>query len=194
MSVGVKSKDVDTLLQTDCISDKTLREGRAAVRRVCFVCTGNTCRSPMAEAVANYLASAWREQFSPDMRDALTPPVEAYSAGLYPAIGDPISENAVLALEKAGILPTEGHDYRLHRAREITAEWAERFDLLVAVSPSHAMELMLRFPQLAHRITLMPKPISDPWGGDVARYRACLDEIVAGVKGLLFSAEEKYEG
>ena len=51
------------------------------------------------------------------------------------------------------------------------------------------MELMMRFPQLANRITCMPKPIADPFGGDAAIYETCLEEIVEGVKALLFAGD-----
>lgn len=166
------------------------KEGMQVPRRVCFVCTGNTCRSPMAEAVANHLANAFQNQLPSAVRESFSPALEAFSAGLYPFAGDPISPNAVLALEEAGIEPALGHDYHTHRARALTEEDAGSFDLLIAVSPSHAMELMMRFPFMAQRIVTMPKPISDPFGGDLARYRICLREITEGVKELLFSSEE----
>lgn len=159
------------------------------VRRVCFVCTGNTCRSPMAEAVANALAREPMEAMPASVRDCATPTVEAFSAGLYAFAGDPIAENAVLALKAAGIKPTEGHDYRTHTAHTLTAEEVERYDLLVAMGDSHAMELLMRFPQAAQKIVRMPQAISDPYGGNLACYKACLDEIVKGVRTLLFLEE-----
>ena len=62
---------------------------------VCFVCTGNTCRSPMAEAVVNHLFRVPPVCTACDMSRVLsTPSVRATSAGLYGA-GDPIAENAV---------------------------------------------------------------------------------------------------
>ena len=62
------------------------------ITRICFICTGNTCRSPMAEAVANALA---KEKGHTDLR--------AFSAGLYANANDPIAPNAVAALEAAGL-------------------------------------------------------------------------------------------
>ncbi|MDD4774829.1 MAG: hypothetical protein PHZ09_14705, partial [Eubacteriales bacterium] len=62
--------------------------------RVCFVCTGNTCRSPMAAAVTNHLCAEH---------------VEAISCGLYPDAGMPISTNAVTALQNAAITSTESN-------------------------------------------------------------------------------------
>ena len=150
--------------------------------RICFVCTGNTCRSPMAEAVARDLL---KKHASAD--------VEVISAGLYANEGEPISPNAVAALCEAGVEPSDTRDYRRHRAHTITGEEAERADLLVGMSASHCMELMMRFPAVAQKITMMKRPISDPYGGDLNCYRACLEEITEGVMTLLAidGAEEK---
>ena len=60
---------------------------------------------------------------------------------------------------------------------------------VIGLGGGHTMELMMRFPQLAKRITCMPKPIADPFGGDEATYEACLAEIVAGVRDLLFAGD-----
>lgn len=150
---------------------------QATPRRICFVCTGNTCRSPMAAAVANALASE---------RDGEKPSLIATSAGLYAGEGEPITPVAVVALEHAGVRAVEGVDYHAHIAHTVTEADVDAADLLVAVSGSHAMELLFRFPAAAHKIVCMPQAISDPFGGDLARYEACLREITAGVKTLLF--------
>lgn len=153
-------------------------EHSAQVRRICFVCTGNTCRSPMAEAVANDLASKreGKETF------------EAYSAGLYANEGEPISSNAISALELAEVVPSK-RDYHAHTAHSLTAQEAEEYDLLIGMTGAHCMELMMRFPALAQKITCMPTPITDPYGGDLTVYRACLSEITSGVRALI-GAEE----
>lgn len=150
-------------------------------RRVCFVCTGNTCRSPMAEVITNYLARRARQA-----GDA-APTVEAISRGLYANEGEAISYNTVRTLEKAGIEPQPSNDYRRHTARTLTEEEALGCDLLVGMSMGHVLELMMRFPQMAQRIVCMPAPINDPFGGDEEVYRACFEEIFAGVQALLFS-------
>lgn len=154
---------------------------------VCFVCTGNTCRSPMAAAVANALAEDAVMAFPESVRLHVTRRLEAFSAGLYAGEGDPISVHAAQALEAAGVATVRDLDYHAHAAHTVTEEDVARADLLVGMSGSHAMELMLRFPAAAKKIVCMPRPISDPFGGDLARYRACLAEITAGVKELFFS-------
>ena len=144
-------------------------------RTVCFVCTGNTCCSPMAEAVANALAVKSGKS------------LRAFSAGIYAVSGDPIAKNAVLALENAEIKPLPDRDYHTHTAHTLCTEEAERYDLLVGLTDRHAMELLLRFPALAEKITCMTPSVPDPYGGDLKCYEQCLESITEAVKKLLFS-------
>ena len=152
--------------------------------RVCFVCTGNTCRSPMAEAVTNAEASRSLALLPASVRQLAVPSVEATSAGLYPVEGAPISDGAHAALERDGILTTSRYDYHDHRARALSPETVERVDLLVGITRGHAMELLLRFPQAASKIVCMPEDILDPYGGDDEVYFACLQDIKKGVHTL----------
>ena len=142
---------------------KAARAG--APRRVLFVCTGNTCRSPMAAALYN-------DQYKETEGAAL-----ATSAGLYATPGAPISNEAVEALREAGIAPIAGYDYTAHRARPIRREMMEEADEVVAISGSHAMELTLRFPEFAGKIRTLPMDISDPYGQGIEAYRLCLMQL-----------------
>lgn len=181
-----------TALLTDVSAQAQEQREENAERpmRVCFVCTGNTCRSPMAEAVANALAAEETERLAAtlpeEMRDCIMPRLEACSAGLYPIEGDPIAPNAVAALEEAGVRAVSTRDYHAHFATALTEQTVNTSDLLIGMSGSHVLELLMRYPQAAQRIVCMPQPISDPFGGDLARYRACLAEITEGVRTLLF--------
>lgn len=148
---------------------------------VLFVCTGNTCRSPMAAALFN------------DRYAGLTR--RAVSAGLM-ADGSPISENAVRALEIAGIPSRKpDNDYLSHISRTVTPEMIEQADIIVGITSSHAMQLMLRFPAHASKITVMPMDISDPFGGNLARYEACLRDIDRALRSAFgLDAEAPSEG
>jgi len=161
-------------------------EEPASVKRVCFICTGNTCRSPMAAAVANALAFEPISKLPEAMRSLAAPELEAFSAGLYASSGDPITPNAVLALETAGIPVVPGRDYHSHTAHRICAEEAERYELLIGMTQEHTLMLLMQFPHLAQRITSLPVSIPDPFGGDAETYKACLAQIVSGVRQLLF--------
>ena len=171
------------------ILQKDASNGGIEPLRVCFVCTGNTCRSPMAAAVANALALRIAKENGNSESSAIV----AASAGLYAMDGDPIAEHAVEALELAEIEAVAGRDYHLHTAHTLTAEEAERYDLLVGLGAGHCMELLMRFPQVAQRIVGMPNPIADPFGGDLEVYRLCLRQITDGVRALLFSSYESEE-
>ncbi|MBQ3639714.1 MAG: hypothetical protein II955_04265 [Clostridia bacterium] len=158
--------------------------------RVCFVCTGNTCRSPMAAAVANSIAGELRAMLPETVRESVSPSVEAISAGLAAIEGEPIAQNAVAALEEAGIAPVPNHDYHTHTAHRLPPEVAEQCDMIVGLSGNHVMGLLMQFPGLAGRIVGMPREIPDPYGGDLDTYRKCLSEIISGVKALLFPTHE----
>lgn len=137
--------------------------------------------------MTNALAAKELEKYPPTIAEAMTPHVFAISRGLYADDGAPISTNAVTALESAGVAVCRDADYHAHTACTIKEEDVRGADLLVAVSGGHATELLMRFPWAASKIACMPKAISDPWGGDLAIYQACLEEITACVKMLFFT-------
>lgn len=157
---------------------------------VCFVCTGNTCRSPMAEAVLNHLFRVPPVCTACDMEKVLSSrQLRATSAGLY-AMGDPIAANAVAALEDAEIPSTPDNDYKRHVSRPINPEIMETADLVVGLTESHAVQLMSWFPRYASKITCFPRSIPDPFGGDLDDYRDCLAAITEGIREM-FPTEDK---
>ncbi len=146
--------------------------------KVCFVCTGNTCRSPMAAAMYNHLMKG-SDRY-------------AVSMGLYAGEGMPISENAARALEADGVISDRDNPYLDHTARSCDRDILAGCDYIVGISEAHTLELMARYPELASKIYSMPKGISDPWGGDLEVYKACLYEIKEGIKEL-FSLDDQYK-
>ena len=155
----IKMEAVKTVSYTDVSAQTPIT--------VTFVCTGNTCRSPMAAAVLNHLGKGR---------------YKALSAGISAVTGEPISENSVLALEKAGITCTPENDYARHRALQICEEIVERSDKVVAISKSHMMALICAFPQYADKITVMPRDIPDPFMQGAAVYEKCLESITECIK------------
>ncbi|MBQ6788571.1 MAG: low molecular weight protein arginine phosphatase [Clostridia bacterium] len=131
-------------------------------KKLVFVCTGNTCRSPMAAALYNHLFADG--EFA------------ASSAGLY-ADGSPISDKASAALMERGVLPTPSNDYRRHVSRNLDEKIVSEADLIVGISGSHAMEIMFRHPAYASKIAALSEDVPDPYGGDASVYRTCLDML-----------------
>ena len=138
--------------------------------RVLFVCTGNTCRSPMAAALL--LDMTAREGMS----------FAVSSAGLYAHNGAPISANAVAALRDAGVAETPENNYGAHVAHTVDEQMMSAADAVVAISGSHAMELLMRYPAYVAKITTLPFDIPDPFGGDAAVYRECLDMLSYAIR------------
>ena len=136
---------------------------------VLFVCTGNTCRSPMAAAVLNALGKG---------------EYRASSAGTNAFYGDSISEDAACALDEAGIVSAGDNDYKNHLSRPITEELLKECDKAVAISSRHLMALLYAFPAYADKLTVMKKDISDPYMLGRDEYSKCLSEITECIKEM----------
>lgn len=170
-------------LKNTALLEKVQGEERE-YKTVLFVCTGNTCRSPMAAAVLNDLAKSPKlEEMSDTIKLSTLKGVRAVSAGLA-SYGDPISENALNALSLAGIESTPDNDYKNHVSRPVNPELMEVADLVVGITASHMMALISAFPEYAQKIVSMPKSISDPYGQELSVYMETLEEIKEGVKRI----------
>ena len=139
---------------------------------VLFVCTANVCRSPMAEAVFNALAS-----------DAGMP-YEARSAGTAALVGEPITPHAREVLGDVGVYPGE------HRARQVDAAMIDGADLVLAMTPQQAATLRRVSPGSSEMIhTLLgyayaapeTEGIADPYGQPISAYRASVRRIIEGL-------------
>lgn len=130
--------------------------------RVCFVCTGNTCRSPMAMAVLNRYGKG---------------KYLGESAGIMADKGSPINEKAAAALKNAGIDSTADNNYDGHTARQLNTGIMESADRIVAVGAGHAMMIIQAFPMFASKVTAFEKPVTDPFGQSQEVYNKCLEEI-----------------
>ncbi len=137
-------------------------------KKILFVCTGNTCRSPMAEGIFNSLA----EEFV------------AESAGIF--AGGEASENAVAVMKEIGI------DIKGRKARQINADIINDADLILTMSQSHK-EALLLFTDKVHTLGEFigtNQEISDPFGGDIEEYRLCREQIGEMVKKTLKKLSE----
>ena len=162
-------------MDTQQVLEKEGAAGERATRRILFVCTGNTCRSPMAKALLTDLSRP-REICSVGKNQSIGL-FEVRSAGLYASEGAPITPAAVDALREAGVVATPQNNYPAHTAKNVSAEMVEWADEVVGLTASHAMQLLMRFPQAATKIRTLPLDISDPYGGDAEVYRLCLAQL-----------------
>ena len=149
------------------------QNGAETPHRVLFICTGNTCRSPMAAALYNDMV---RREVCTACADGVSS-CAAFSAGLYANEGEPISADAVTALREAHVAPISGNDYTAHRARTVTRAMIEEADEVIAISASHAMELMMRFPEHVGKIKTLAMNVADPYGRGIEAYRECLMQL-----------------
>jgi glycine hydroxymethyltransferase len=143
------------------------------MEKVLFICTGNVCRSPMAEGL---------------LRKMLGDRVEVFSAGLGAGRGQPPSAHAVEVLRREGV------DISGIRSQPVSAELLRRADHIFTMTQDHLDMLLLLFPEMAPKARLLRfkeaarggRPdVKDPIGGSRETYELCKEDIKAALPSIL---------
>ena len=136
-----------------------------------IVCTGNTCRSPMGEAIFRQVIS---KKLNIPLEEMASKGIHVHSAGLAAMPGSPASSQSVEVMRSQGI------DISDHMSQPITVRLAQFADLILTMTNRHRAALVSEFPLLEPRVRTLRKDgsdVSDPIGSPVDIYQHCADQI-----------------
>lgn len=135
---------------------------------VLFVCTANICRSPMAMALFRALLQNERADWARWRIE---------SAGTWAPDGAAVSRRS------AQVIAQRGMDIRAHRARTVSLELLEGFDLILTMEPGHKEAISIEFPSVAGRVFMLSEmvglnaAVEDPYGSPVEKYQEAAETI-----------------
>jgi protein-tyrosine-phosphatase len=144
---------------------------------ILFVCTGNICRSPIAEGLFQKL-----------VRQEKCKGLWAESAGLMALPGNPATALAQQVATEHGV------DLGDHKAKSVTEERVRWADLILVMEKSHEARILSSFPDATEKVRLtrgfarfgsQTRGIADPYGLNYEAYRFCFLDIEDAVKGLI---------
>ncbi|MFQ5674070.1 MAG: low molecular weight protein arginine phosphatase [Nitrospinales bacterium] len=166
-------------------SDELLRlkqQAKECVKNILFVCTGNICRSPVAE----YLL---RQELEKQKNDS----IRVFSAGTMDMGQQPAPREMVELAESFRV------DMKNHRSKTLTKSMVEEADLIFAMEIFHKNKICELFPDYKHKVFMLSLfdsrfngvNINDPLGRDYYNYRYCFDRIYSLVQKLILVISRK---
>lgn len=149
------------------------------IKKIMFVCTGNTCRSVMAEGLMKKM-----------LQDRGEHDIEVYSAGLRASTGEYSTDEAVMVMK-------EDYDVDILQHKSINVKNSDIKDMNLILCATHAIltTLEYEYPELDHKIftikeyaygpDVKDKDIKDPWGYPIQVYRECAKEIEDALEEII---------
>ena len=140
--------------------------------KIMFICTGNICRSAMAD---------WL--LKKKLKDLKRQDIQVYSSGIYAYDGD------ISTWEAKEVMKEYEVDLKEHRATNIRNSNIKEMDLILCATKSHKIAVLDIYPELKEKVYTMKEyvgynrenhdriDIKDPWGYDIETYRSCAAEI-----------------
>ncbi|MEG2274893.1 MAG: low molecular weight protein arginine phosphatase [Clostridia bacterium] len=152
--------------------------------RITYICTGNVCRSPMAQYYTQKLANNSKD------------PNEYYieSAGIYAVEGEKATENAINAMKKFDV------NLQFHRATSLKNSLIEQADYIVVMTAMHKKLLKELYPKLKEKIFTLKQlaygnleyiDVDDPWGYNSDIYVKTAEEIIRCIDIFFSNLKEK---
>ena len=145
---------------------------------ILIVCTGNTCRSPMAEGMLRALLS---ERFGPGV-------IRILSAGTAAIPGEPAADHAITVLEEKGI------DLKEHKSQALTEDMIREAELILAMTDRHREAVLVMVHEAEGIIRVLA--MEDPFGLSLDVYRECAAQLEKQLLELAgeFEKEDGVEG
>jgi protein-tyrosine phosphatase len=163
-----------SMVRAGVFTESTLRRLSRVV--ILLVCTGNTCRSPMAEALTRKLLA---ERLSCGVDQVEEQGVAVLSAGLSAMFGGRAAPEAVATMAR------EGLDLASHVSQPLTEQLVRNADLLLAMTRAHRDAILAQWPDAGGRVHLLMQSgadVPDPIGCPAEMYERCAAQLKAGIE------------